>query len=461
MATIQPERHALTSCHVSTSPSRVFAARLAGLPVFDPAGDQVGKIRDLVVVLRASGLAPRVLGLVVEVFGRRSIFVPMTRVTSIDSGQVITTGLVNMRRFEQRPSETLVFGQMLDRRVRIRETGVEGAVYDLAMEQVRNRDWLISRVALQEGSGKRLAPQGADPRRGVARHRRLRGPGRRPGRHPPARGPGGDAPGRPGQASSTTCRAKRRAEIASALDDERLADVLEELPEEDQVQILGALDRERAADVLEEMSPDDAADLIAELPPETAETLLQLMEPEEAEDVRRLMSYGEHTAGGMMTTEPVILPPDATIAEALAHVRQAELGPALAALVYVVRPPLEPPTGRLIGVAHIQRLLREPPSSLVGHALDTDIEPLRPTASLEEVARHLATYNLVAAPVVDHDGRLVGAVTVDDLLDHLLPENWRDTPRPAPGRTAWLGRGAADARSAALASTYPRRRGGR
>jgi Mg/Co/Ni transporter MgtE len=230
--------------------------------------------------------------------------------------------------------------------------------------------------------------------------------------------------------------AKRRGEIAAALDDERLADVLEELPEEDQVQILGILGDERAADVLEEMSPDDAADLIAELPPDTAEQLLRLMEPDEAEDVRRLMSYEERTAGGMMTTEPVILPPDATVADALAHVRIQELSPSLAALVYVARPPLEPPTGRLLGVAHIQRLLREPPSTMVGHVLDSDVEPLRPASSLEECARHLATYNLVAAPVVDEDGRLVGAVTVDDLLDHLLPENWRDTPARADSTVA-------------------------
>ena len=101
------------------------------------------------------------------------------------------------------------------------------------------------------------------------------------------------------------------------------------------MEILGILDNERAADVLEEMSPDDAADLIAELPPETAERLLQLMDPGEAEDVRRLMSYEERTAGGMMTTEPVILSPDATVADALAHVRNAELSPSLAALVYV------------------------------------------------------------------------------------------------------------------------------
>jgi Mg/Co/Ni transporter MgtE len=143
------------------------------------------------------------------------------------------------------------------------------------------------------------------------------------------------------------------------------------------------------------------------------------------------MSYEEQTAGGMMTTEPVILSPDATVADALAHVRHSELSPSLAAMVYVARPPLEPPTGRLLGIAHIQRLLREPPSTMVGHVVDTDVEPLRADSSLEECARHLATYNLVAAPVVDDDGHLIGAVTVDDLLDHLLPENWRDAPGQA------------------------------
>ena len=411
---------------MSTSATRVFAGRLSGLPVFDPAGDQVGKIRDLVVVVRPGDLPPRVLGMVVEVFGRRSIFLPMTRVTHVDSGQVITTGLVNMRRFEQRPTETLVFGQMLDRRVTVRETGVQGTVYDLAMEQQRNRDWTISRVAIQEGS-KRFGRRGQTH---VVEWRDVEG------LSAPEEAQGATHL----LAAMEEMRAadlanvlhdlppKRRGEIAAALADERLADVLEELPEEDQVEILGNLESERAADVLEEMSPDDAADLMAELPPETAEKLLRLMEPDEAEDVRRLMSYEEHTAGGMMTTEPVILSPDATIADALAHVRMAELSPSLAAMVYVVRPPLEPPTGRLLGVAHIQRLLREPPSTLVGHAVDSDVEPLKPSASLEDVARHLATYNLVAAAVVDEDGRLVGAVTVDDLLDHLLPENWRDTP---------------------------------
>ena len=219
---------------------------------------------------------------------------------------------------------------------------------------------------------------------------------------------------------------ERRTAVIAAMNDERLADVLEELPEEDQVEILEHLDSERAADVLEEMSPDDAADLIADLPPDTAAALLALMEPEEADDVRRLMVYGEETAGGMMTPEPVILPPDATVAEALAHVRREELPTSLAAQVYVCRPPLETPTGKLLGLAHIQRLLREPPSALVAGLLDKETTYLHPDATMEDVAVHVASYNLTAAPVVDEEGRLLGAVTVDDLLDHMLPEGWRD-----------------------------------
>lgn len=411
---------------MSTVPTRVFAARLAGLPVFDPRGDQVGKVRDVVVVLRADIRQPRVVGLVVEVFGRRRIFAPMTRVTDIDAGQVISTGLLNMRRFEQRSTETLVIGQLLDRIVRVRSTGVEGVVFDVAMEQARTRDWVLSRVAIAEGSrtkGFRRRPQthivGWHDIDGLQRM----------GEH------GGAthlvaslADLRPADAANVIHELppERRAEVIVALDDERLAEVLEELPEEDQVEILGHLDIERAADVLEEMSPDDAADLIADLPEETAQELLGLMKPEEAEDVRRLMVYDEETAGGMMTPEPVIVSPDATVAEALARVRAEELTPSLAALVYVCRPPLETPTGKLLGVAHIQRLLREPPSTLVAGALDTSINYLHPEATMEDVTVFLATYNLVAAPVVDEEGRLLGSVAVDDLLDHLLPDGWRD-----------------------------------
>ncbi|MDH2415143.1 CBS domain-containing protein [Nocardioides sp. CER19] len=413
---------------MSTTPSRVFLARLVGLPIFDPQGDQVGKVRDVVVTLRIEGSQPRVLGLVAEVFGRRRVFLPMTRVTNVDAGQVYTTGLLNMRRFEQRSTETLVIGQMLDRQVTIVSSGVTGTVYDVAMEQARNRDWVLSRVAVEEQASKGRAALRRRGQTHVVEWSDVIGLTRRSPTQPATHLLHAINEMRPADAAHMIhdLPAERRHQVVAGLDDERLAEVLEELPEDDQVEIVALLGSERAADVLEEMSPEDAADLIADLPPETAATLLELMEPEEAEDVRRLMSYEENTAGAMMTPEPVILGPDATIADALAHVRNPELTPALAALVYVCRPPLETPTGKFLGVAHIQRLLREPPSTLVAGALDSELESLRPDNTLDEVAAHLATYNLVAAPVIDEAGHLVGAVTVDDLLDHMLPENWRD-----------------------------------
>jgi Mg/Co/Ni transporter MgtE len=128
-----------------------------------------------------------------------------------------------------------------------------------------------------------------------------------------------------------------------------------------------------------------------------------------------------------MTPEPVVIAPDATVAQALAMIRDAELTPALACAVYVCRPPLDTPTGRFVGAVHFQRLLREPPSTLVAGLVDTELEPLPDSANLNDVSRYFATYNLVNAPVVDADHRLIGAITVDDVLDHVLPEDWRGT----------------------------------
>src|SRR5262245_3672899 len=103
---------------------------MAGLAVFDPLGDQVGRVRDVIAMVRPGKAAIRVVGLVVEVPGRRRVFLPMTRVTTIDAGQVITTGLVNMRRFEQRPTETLVIGELLDRTVTLRDDNTQVTVED-------------------------------------------------------------------------------------------------------------------------------------------------------------------------------------------------------------------------------------------------------------------------------------------------------------------------------------------
>ena len=408
---------------MSTTPGRIFLSRIVGQAVFDPAGDQVGKLRDVVVGVRSARQRPRVVGLVVEVLGRRRVFLPITRVTSLDSGQIITTGVLNLRKFEKRRSETLAIHELLDRTVTTPDDKA-GTVYDLAMEQDTRRDWFVSHVAVHE-SAKRFGRRGQsyvlewDEARGLV----------------------GEEAGqgatyllatldemRPADVANALLDLppKRRTEVVRELDDERLADVLEELPDKVQVEILGVLNPERAADVLEEMDPDDAADLLGELPPATAERLLALMEPDDAEDVRRLLTYEERTAGGMMTSEPVILPPDATLAEALARIRDPELGPALASMVYVCRPPVETPTGRFLGVVHFQALLREPPSTLVGALADNDIDWPRADASLEHVANLLASYDLVALPVIDENTHLLGAVTIDDVLDHLLPEGWRE-----------------------------------
>jgi CBS domain-containing protein/flagellar motility protein MotE (MotC chaperone) len=409
--------------------SRVFLARLAGIGVFDPNGDPVGRVRDAVTTLRVNRQPPRVLGLVIEIQHRHRIFVSMGRVTRIENDAVVlSTGTLNLKRFEQRSSELLVLGELLDRTVTLTQSGVEVSIVDAAMEQTRTRDWLITRLAVQGRSPSRL------PRR------RRRGElfqvdwDEVDGLSLAETGQSAEtlvsvlAGLRPADlaAAMQEMPLKRRYEVAAALDDNRLADVLEELPEEDSLAILHELEDERAADVLEAMNDDDAADLLGELPAADQERLLELMEPDEAAPVRRLMRYEDYTAGGLMTSEPVIVSPDATVAEALARVRNPDLTPALASQVYVVRPPQATPTGRYLGTAHLQALLREHPSSLVSGVADTDIDPLTASTPLADVARHMATYNMVAAPVVDDNDRLLGAITVDDVLDHMLPENWRD-----------------------------------
>ncbi|MDT7550343.1 MAG: hypothetical protein QOE84_2737, partial [Actinomycetota bacterium] len=345
--------------------TRVFVARVAGLPVFDPNGDQVGRVRDVVVALRIGREPPRVLGLAVEIQARRRIFVPIGRVTSVDPDAVVlSTGTVSLRRFDKRAGETLVLSELLDRRVTVRETGEEVTVLDIAMEETRT-DWLLTRIAVRRGGG------------GLRGRRRgevvqlewdeVDGFALQEGEQGAANLLAVFEKLRPADLAGVMhdLSGKRRAEIAAALDDERLADVLEEMPEDEQVELLGGLEDERAADVLEAMAPDDAADLLGELPAAEAQRLLELMEPDEAEPVRQLLAYADNTAGGLMTSEPVILPPNTTVAEALARIRHSDLSPSLAAQVYVVRPPYETPTGRYLGTAHFQRLLREPPSSLI------------------------------------------------------------------------------------------------
>lgn len=409
--------------------NRVYAARLSGIDVFGPSGDQLGKVRDAVTMLRVDRQPPRVLGLVIELAQRHRIFVPMGRVVRIEPKQIVlSSGTVNMKRFERRSNETLVLSELLDRSVTIRESGVEASVVDAGMEQNRARDWVISRLAVRTHTARitrrrgQLSQVAWNDVDGLALTETRQGTDTIISRLSELRA--ADA-----ATQLLELTERRRGEVAMALDDERLADILQEMPEDDQVALIERLSDERAADVLEAMDDDDAADLLGELPPADQERLLELMEPEDAAPVRRLLTYEDYTAGGIMTSEPVIMTPDATVAEALARVRHPELSPAIASQIYVVRPPAGTPTGRFLGTVHIQRLLREPPSSLVSGICDNTLGGLRPDVPLDELTRHLAVYNLVAVPIVDDRDRLLGAVSVDDVLDHLLPEGWRDNER--------------------------------
>lgn len=416
------------------STQRVFVARLAGCAVFDPVGDRLGKVRDVVIVYRKTA-SPRVIGLVIEIPGRRHVFLSIGRVTSIRAGQVISTGLINVRRFQPRPGEVRVVAEFLGRRVSLVDGGTTAVVEDVAIEQDRHGEWGITQLFLRKAKTS-ASPFAKGPTTFAAWNEvaELREPGEAQSAEQLV-------------ASYSELHAadlattlldlpqERRIEVAEELPDERLADALEEMPEDDQVGILDRLGDERAADVLDEMEPDDAADLLAQLPPERLEHLLTLMDPEEAEDVRNLLRYGADTAGGLMTPEPIILSADATVAEALALIRRHELHPALAAAVFVTLPPFETPTGRLLGVVHFQKMLRYPPHERLGAILDESVEPVAVTASAAEVARMLASYDLVSLPVIDSAHRLVGAISVDDVLDYLLPDDWRthDADEPTAG----------------------------
>jgi CBS domain-containing protein/sporulation protein YlmC with PRC-barrel domain len=399
---------------------------LVGCSVFDPNGDRVGKVRDVLVVYRTVG-GPRVVGMVMEVPGKRRVFLSIGRVTSIGSGQIITTGLINLRRFEQRGGEVRVIAEVLGRKVTLTDGSGTAAIEDVAIEETGPGEWEVAQFFCRRP--KTTASPFAKGATVFVRFSDIR------------------EDSKTGEAQSATqlvasysdllpadlahamldLPEQRMFEVAEELSDDRLADVLEEMPESEQVDILNQLGDDRAADVLDQMQPDDAADLIAHLSDERGETLLDLMEPEEADDVRFLLSYAPDTAGGLMTTEPIIVSGDATVAEGLALIRRHELAPALGAAICVTLPPYEPPTGRFLGMVHFQRMLRYPPNERLGTLLDNTLEPVQANTSAAEVSRILASYNLVSLPVVDENHRLVGVVTIDDVLDYLLPDDWRST----------------------------------
>ncbi len=380
----------------------------------DGDGVTIGRIRDVVLLSATGSQPPRALGLVVQL-RRRRIFVGLGRIGEIDAeGAHLIGGTVDLGGFNLRPGELLA-SSLYGRPVSA-ETVVDIAI---APREMRRSGWEVTAVAVSRGRvlrghGMSIVPWeqcrelfDAGPlERQLTTFREMEPADLATafGGLPPA----------------------RRSQIAEALDDAELADLLEEMPEEDQVRLINSLELERGADVVEEMQPDDAADLLAEMPTEQRERLLTAMEAIPAQEVRRLLRYDAATAGGLMTSQPLIFSPEMTVAEVMARIRNPANPATAAAQVYVCEPPTETPTGTYLGSVGFQRLLRRPPAVKVGEVIEGRVY-VRPDLPERELAARLAAYNLIGVAVCDDQGHLLGAVTVDDVLDHLLPSGWRRT----------------------------------
>jgi CBS domain-containing protein/sporulation protein YlmC with PRC-barrel domain len=393
---------------------QVFTSRLRGRPLLDSDGLAIGRIRDVVILPAPGSEPPRALGLVVTL-QRRRIFVNLNGIAEISiDGAHLSGGTVDLDRFTRRTGEIMaseLYGKQT----------ADGTVADVAIAPAEGRrgSWEVSSLAVAQGRGLRhrrttIVPWDKFPE--------LFHVG------PLADQLAGLRDLQPADLAAEVERLSpsRRSQLAAALDDDELADLLEELPEQDQVRLLDSLELERSADVVEEMQPDDAADLLAEMPAEQRERLLTAMEAVPAAELRRLLLYDAKTAGGLMTSQPVIVTPDVAVAEVLARIRDRETPATSAVQVYVCEPPVITPTGRYLGSVGFQRLLRRAPATKVGEIVEESVF-VRPDLPERELAARLAAYNLVSVAVCDDDGRLLGAVTVDDVLDHLLPADWRKT----------------------------------
>ncbi len=392
------------------TPETVFTSRLTGLRLLDNDGLVIGRVKDVVLVPTSGAEAPRAIGLVVTLH-RRQIFVSLARVAELSVDGVSLEGSsVDLGRFSRRVGEILaseLYNQRLD----------DGVVLDVGI--ARSADgvgWEVSALAIGQRRG--LLRQPGDVVT-WSKHRELFDSGVSSqitglrDLHPTELA---------GVVESMPAAGRRQ--LADALEDEELADVLQEMPEADQIGFLAGLGVERVADVVDEMDPDDAADLLAAMSAAERQQLLAEMPADRAADLSRLLSYDATTAGGLMTSRPAVMTPEVPVAEVLARIRQPGMGASLAAQIYVCEPPSVTPTGLYLGTVGFQRLLREPPSAPVGQCIETSAF-LRADLPEHEVAARMAAYNLVSVAVCDEAGRLVGAVTVDDVLDRLLPANWR------------------------------------
>jgi len=408
----------------------LYLSQVIGRPVRDRNGEPIGKVADLIVAL--GDRYPPVTGIVVET-DRRRIFLPWSSVESLDAGGVLLqTPTIDIDKFRQRPDEILLRADLMDKQIvdidgrkvvrvnDLRLDEVDGSLHLVAVDV--GAAGLLRRLGL-EGGSRRVAGglrrpiperyidwEDVDPVETSIASIKLRVP------H------GGLAELHPADLATIIDQLapRDRAGVLASLDDEAVADAIEEMEPDTQVEVLEDLAPERAADILEEMSPDDAADLVADLSDEARDEILALMEAEEKTEVQELLAYPEDTAGGIMTTEFVAVPAHLTAAETIDRLRELEPDAETIYYVYVVDD-----DDRLVGVLSLRDLIVAQPDARIEGVMIDEPVAVGVLADEDEVAEVVAHYNLLAVPVVDDKGRLVGIVTVDDAIDTVLPNAWK------------------------------------
>jgi magnesium transporter len=402
----------------------LFLSTLLDQPVVGKSGEVIGRLEDLIVRM-GDELFPPISGLVVRDW-RRRFFVPVSHLLAFADDTRLSSLTVDLQPFARRDGEVLLRKDVLDhqliditgrRIVRVNDVqlaAVEG-VYrvvgvDISPQALLRRlgprslaHRIVGRQIIGWADVQYLAS--AAPVQLRVSYDRLTE------LHPVDLARIVDA-----------LSYREGAEIVAALDDETAAETLEELSDERLAELLEGMDQERAADILEEMDPGAVADALEDLDKEIAEQLLAKMEPEDAADVQLSLSYDEDSAGRIMSTEFVRMPEGATVGDTFAYIQSMEEPPDPLLAVYVVA--ADNPD-RLIGIVRLRNLILNSHDTPLTDLLDDHVPTVHPDDPAEDVARLLAEYNLLAAPVLDDDNRLVAIVTVDDAMAVLLPEIWQ------------------------------------
>lgn len=399
---------------------------MVGSPILDRTGDRLGKVGDLIVLLDGSTYPP-VTGLVAKIEGRE-LFVPIDRVASVEPGSVHLDGeTLNLGRFERREGEVLLAKDLRSRhvidinRARLtRANEIELAAMDggwrvvgadTSSRPVLRR--LLPRALRQRVHSGPIADwSNIEPFVGHVKTARLRLPFRRLARMHPAQ-----------LADLVEAASHDEGEeiISAVRDDPELeADVFEELEPDHQEEFIRTRSDEEVARVLSKMEPDDAADLLMELDQKRRLPVLSLMPAPEQRKIRSLLTYNPETAGGLMNPDFLALSTDTEAGRALERVKAPDTAPEDSGVVY-----LTDDEGRLTGAVPLVSLVRADPATPLSALSRGDPVTLRPDADLHEVTRTMTDFNLAAVPVTDQDGRMLGQITVDDVLELLLPEGWR------------------------------------